>query len=154
MKKFNMFGIMALILICALSGCEDDEKTPASMTFVDNVDSIAKEFVIDEDYGFKVKFINPSETERNLTIEEGNTVSGRITDADTAWNNSLTGVADKMSSNNKTINGAVEALKVPISLTYEKNANNEITSVTVSFSGTGIGQTAQTLMGATYIRKN
>jgi hypothetical protein len=153
MKKIRLFGLMALaVLLCVLTGCPE-EKTPESMTFVDDLKNPAKQFTIDEDFIFNVKFIIPSETEKVLTIEAGDEVSGKITETNTAWNSNLTGVASQMSSTNDTINGAVAVLPITISLTYTK-AEGEITAVTVAFPGEdAIIQQAQRLMGATYHRK-
>jgi len=154
MKKIGMMAL-AVLLLCVLTGCPADDggKTPASMTFVDNLDSPAKEFIIDENSNFKVTFINPGPLETGMTIQQGDVISGKIIDADAAWNSNLIGEATQMSSTNDTINGAVNNLKIAISLTYTKNGD-VITDVMVVFPGTdGVSYQAQMLMGATYIKK-
>jgi len=151
MKKFNLFTITALVLLLSiLAGCGDDDD--ASMTFVDKLESPGKEFTIDSKLNFKVTFVNPTSTEQAMTIRKGDEISGKITEASAAWNKNLTGVAAQMTSTNMMINGAIGSLEVPISLTYSKTGN-EITSVTVTFSGSGIAEIAGGFMGATYYRK-
>ncbi|MDR0474088.1 MAG: hypothetical protein LBH43_10510 [Treponema sp.] len=154
MKRVGLFGITALaVLLCVLTGCPE-EKIPESMTFVDDLKNPAKQFTIDEDLNFNVKFIIPSAAEKAMTIEAGDEVSGKITETDTAWNSNLTGLASQMSSTNDMINGAVAVLPITISLTYTK-AEGEITAVIVAFPGEdAIVQQAQKIMGATYLRSN
>jgi hypothetical protein len=153
MKKIGMTAF-AILLLCVLTGCPTDDggKTPASMTFVDNLDNPAKEFTIDENLDFKVTFINPGETETGLTIRQGDIISGKITQTETAWNNDLTGVAEQMTATNPTFAGAMPAIKVTISLTYTK-VEGEITDVTVELQGEGVAAIANTLMGGIYYKK-
>jgi hypothetical protein len=158
MKKIGMTAF-AILLLCVLTGCPTDDggkgggKTPASMTFVDNLDNPAKEFTIDENLGFKVTFINPGPTETGLTIQQGDSISGKITQTDTAWNNDLTGVAEQMTAKNPTFAGAMPGIKVTISLTYTK-VEDVITDVTLVFQGDDtIGLIAGQLMGGTYYLK-
>jgi hypothetical protein len=164
MKKFSMLSITALavLFVCVLTGCSSDDdggetpnggETPSSMTFVDNPDAPAKEFTIYSDFNFKVTFIKPNAIEDGLGIVHGEVISGKITDADAAWNSSLTGSAAQMSSTNATINSAVKPLNVAVSLTYTENAG-AITAVELKFTGTtSLSATAEMLMGATYYKK-
>jgi hypothetical protein len=153
MKKIGMTAF-AILLLCVLTGCPTDDggKTPASMTFVDNINDPAKEFIIDENLDFKVTFINPGPTETGLTIQKGDIISGKITQTDTAWNNDLTGVAEQMTTKNPVIAGAMPEIKVAISLAYTK-VEGEITGVTVELQGDGVAAIANTLMGGIYYKK-
>lgn len=153
MKKI-VITALAVLLLCVLAGCpaEDEGKTPASMTFVDNLDTPNKEFTIDENLNFKVKFINPSLIELNLLIRQGDIISGKITEADAAWDNNLTGEAEQMAATNPTFADVMPTIKVAISLTYTK-AEGVISDVTVELQGDGVAVIAQTLMGGTYYRK-
>jgi hypothetical protein len=151
MKKLKLLTIAVLVfLLAALTGCSNDVET-LSMTFVDILNSPAKEFTIDSNFAFKVTFISPNAVEQAYTIQEGDIITGKITEADAAWNNNLTGVAAKMTSTNTTLNSIVPVLEIAISLTYTKSGE-EITAVTVNFPDNGFTQ-AETMMGGTYLRK-
>jgi len=154
MKKFNIIIIIAIMLpVFIYSGCKtEDDTPPLSMTFADNLAVPAKEFTIDENLGFKVKFITPTELEAVLQVKPGDVISGRITDADDRWNSNLTGVADQMTATNPTFASVMPAISVVITLDYIKD-DEVITAVTVALEGTGIAETAQALMGGTYFRK-
>jgi hypothetical protein len=158
MKKFSILGIMALValLLCVLSGCpaEDEEKTPASMIFVDDLDNPAKQFTIDENFNFKVTFINPNAMEAAMQLNPGEVISGKIKEADAAWNSDLTGLATSMSSTNSTINPVVGDIgPIAVSFVYTKEGS-AITGVTLAFLGEdAMSLMAQMLMGATYLKK-
>ncbi|MDR2576359.1 MAG: hypothetical protein LBC52_07965 [Treponema sp.] len=155
MKKIGMTAF-AILLLCVLTGCPTDDggKTPASMTFVDNINNPAKEFIIDENLGFKVTFIKPDSMEQAMSIQPSEVISGKITEADAAWNTNLTGTATQMISTNEMINSVVTSLPpIAISLAYKKSGD-AITEVTVAFpKDDSLSQQAQLLMGKTYFKK-
>ena len=153
MKKIGMTALAALLL-CVLTGCPNDDggKTPESMTFVDNLAAPAKEFTIDSNLNFKVTFINPGPTESGLLIQPGDVISGKITEADAAWNNDLTGVAEQMTAANPNFADVMPAIKVTITLTYTK-VEGVITDIFVNLQGDGVAAIADTLMGGTYHKK-
>ena len=154
MKKIGM-TVLVVLLLCVLTGCaaENSEETPESMTFADNSANSAKEFTIDSNFNFKVTFIFPDDIELIMQINPGDVISGKITGATGAWNSDLTGVATQMSSTSSFINAGVKDLPVEISLTYIKSGD-AISAVTVAFPEESfIGQTAQQLMGKTYVKK-
>ena len=154
MKKIGITALAALLL-CVLAGCPTDDggknggKTPASMSFVDN--GATKEFTIDENLNFKVVFINP-EGMASAFVEKGDVITGKITQTEAAWNNSLTGVAEQMTATNPTFASVMPAIKVTISLKYTK-VGNEITDVTLKLQGGGVAAIADQLMGGTYYIK-
>jgi hypothetical protein len=124
------------------------------MTFVDNIGNPAKEFTVDANFGFRVRFITPNALESSLQVRAGDVISGRVTETEpgTIWNEDLTGVAAQMTASNPVIDGAMPTIQVVISLAYTK-AEGVITEVTVALEGAGVAAIAQTLMGGTYIRK-
>jgi hypothetical protein len=140
--------------------CKDkDIKSSAEetvMTFANDPANPAKEFTIDSDFNFKVTFVNPDETATALQIQQGDIITGTITETDdAAWNSNLSGVASQMASTNDTINPALSTgLQVLITLEYTKNAEGEITAVKVNFPGSGgVSPTARLLMAGTYYIK-
>ena len=159
MKKIKILLtiFIALLSLCVLIGCPNgDDIIPDNMVFTDNPDDPddpVKEFTIDSNFGFVVRFIRPSEMEMGYTLQAGDTVRGKITETDTKWNTDFLGQAVDMTSSNELIDGALGALPpIAISLKYIK-ADNVINAVTLEFPGGGIALQAQTLMGATYYRK-
>ena len=118
MKMFRLIGIAAfvLLLMSIMTGCPKDDKGEEvnSMTFVDNLANPAKEFTINESWRFNVTFINPSPIEEGMSLAAGDVISGRIRDADAAWNRNHTGMAEQMSTNNTIINPALNGLIVPV----------------------------------------
>jgi hypothetical protein len=137
--------------------CKDSDiqRSSESITFADDPNNPAKEFTVDSDFNFKVTFIAPDATATALQIEQGDIITGTITETDdTAWNSNLNGVAAQMASTNGTINIALSSgLQVLITLEYTKVAE-EITAVKVDFPGSGgVSPTARLLMAGTYYIK-
>jgi len=154
MNKLRILSMtaIAILLVYVMAGCTvDAEKTPSSMTFMD--EDGTKEFTIDSNYNFKVTFINPTDVEQLIQIKEGTVVKGKITDAKTAWDSDLTGTATKMSSTNGLIDSIVGTIDMEISLDYTINEEGAITAVTPEFTGNEYASQAQLLMGKTYYIK-
>jgi len=169
MKKANVFMTAAFImaLLCVLPGCDDktdDTSNPQSMTFVDNAENPAKEFTIDENFGFKVKFINPNTTAQTMTIKKDDVITGKITGAvkpdangeptstRAKWNENLVGLATQLASpTNPELSNTLKVLfnedSIGISLTYTDDS-----AVDLQFEG-GLAAAAALLMGGTYTKK-
>jgi len=160
-----MTAVFIMALLCVLPGCEtDDTSNPQSKTFVDNVTSPAKEFTIDENFGFKVKFFDPDETAQGMTIKKNDVITGKITeafkpDANGAptsalakWNEDIVGSASQMaSSTNSELDMMLKTLfandSIGISMTYSE------AGVNVQFPGGGLAGAATPLMGGIYYTK-
>jgi len=151
MKKLGLFGIIAFaaLFVCVMAGCSKDDET-VYLTYVDNLASPTKEFIISSEYNFQVTFNTPSALEAGYGIKAGDVVSGTITGTTTPWYQSLSGTASNMTSTNDMIKGQVADLKIAISLDY--SSDNE--TVTVAFPGTdAMSYMSQSLMGKTYYLK-
>jgi len=167
MKKVNMFMTVSFILtlLCVLPGCKNDDDTtnPQSITFVD--DAKTKEFTIDENFGFMVKFINPDATANFMGIEKDDVIKGKITetfkpDANgdptsvrAKWNEDLVGSAAQMASpTNQELNNMLKVLfsedSIGILLTYTEDG----AVVDLQFKGSLAGA-ATPLMGGKYTKK-
>jgi len=159
-----MTAVFIMALLCVLPGCEtDNTSNPQSMTFVDNAQT--KEFTIDENFGFRVKFINPDETAQNMTIEKDDVITGKITEtfkpgangdptsAQAKWNEDLVGSAAQLASpTNQDLNDMLKVLfsgdSIGILLTYTEDG----AVVDLRFKGSLAGA-ATLLMGGTYTKK-
>ena len=164
MKKIALLGTIVLLLLNIFVGCSSDSETTKSMTFVDDLSNIGREFIIYENLRFRVEFFEPyfdkldANTLRmyeQLEIVPGLVVRGRVTDTTDTWTSpSITGIARNMSSNNNGLTELFELIElaVNIEMTYVIN-NDEIIAVNVALIGEGVADVAEMLMGGPYMRK-
>ena len=172
MKKLTVLSMIVLFMACIFTGCPN-ETSAHSMTFVDNADDPAREFTINENLGFKVRFlelasffstINPGfideldEDELNELFEAYGIIeiSGVVKETNNTWTNPLImGTAQNMYSNHDDITELVDFISVGIVLNYNY-LDGDISAVDVAFSGSAddlVIEMASNLMGGTYTRK-
>ena len=138
---------------------------PNSMTFVDNLDNIGREFIIYDNLRFRVEIFDEYfeqfdeddiETLAGIGIIPGLIVTGRVQDTNDTWiSPTIAGKARNMDANVPFVAGIFSHpdMTVDIELTYTTN-NGEISGVNVEFPGeeSFVGM-AVLLMGGPYIRK-
>ena len=148
MKKITTLGMIALVmpLLCllAVSSCKTEEDDPAKMTF-ESTDA-TKRLTINENFEFKVVALDS-----NVFMSKGDWVSGKINTSG-KWKENLTGIAYKMTTNQDSLRDIIESLEMNVDLTYTWEDNN-ITAVTLLFTGEGYASVASSLMGGTFIKK-
>jgi len=154
MKKLGVFGLMALVVLvgCFFVACSTDSGSKTDkLVFTDTTVGAAKDFTVDSNFGFVVKFNDPA---LGGLIAKGDTISGKVTGVTGAWNSDYTGVAQNMKTNNANLSGTMGTMEVAISVIFTKGADNAITAITVHFPDAATGDTnsiaAEGMMGGTY----
>ena len=173
MKKAVLLGIAVFLLSFIFAGCSTDS-SPDSMTFVDNIADPSREFTIDENMRFTVKFIkveylfsviDPEFDIDNLDEDQLNeleamgiiAISGVVRETNNTWTSAIImGTAQNMYSNSPEFTELVDGITVDIVLSYEP-PEGEITAINVAFAdptGTNLYTDMSTaLMGGRYIRR-
>jgi hypothetical protein len=177
-KKIVFFGMMAALLVFAFSvtGCPTDaSEDPASMTFVQTTlmgghNVPIRQFTINEHQQFSVRFLVevPAGGGVPSPIPAGTTIGGRVTEASSVWDQTLTGVSTGKSTTLPWLDdvlGAVNAAGLSVTLTYTPDVGN-ITGVTVSFApppptgnpavdaaNNALAANANGMMGGTFTRQ-
>jgi len=158
-------ALAALLLAGILSGCPGGSRTGStteSMTFVDRLENPSREFSMNENMEFAVRFVR-LEGElgtalEELGIAEGMTISGLVRDSTNGWTDTIVeGTASGMRSSNPT-NDALDAIlqlvTVQIRMVYTSEGGR-ISAVTVGFpdSGNPLSEVSAILMGGTFVRR-
>ena len=155
MKHIALIGLMVLLIPSIFTGCPSDPEKPLeSMTFVDDAADPSREFTINENLGFTVRFLDIaylfSATDPEFDIDKLDEdelkdledmgiieISGFVQDTNHSWKSPvIMGTARNMYSNNAGFTELVALISIDIVMGYEY-LGGEISAINVAFSDDG-----------------